>query len=49
MMSILLGDYQFALSADDTGELWLSTDSDPKNIRLIASLGKVLIDTDFYK
>ena len=44
MILILLGDYQFAISADDTGELWLSADSDPKNIKLIASLGKVIID-----
>lgn len=31
------GDYQFWIAADDAGELWLSTDEDPANARLIAS------------
>ena len=30
------GDYVFFISADQTGELWLSTDSNPANKRLIA-------------
>ncbi len=30
------GFYQFAITADDAGELWLSTDDDPVNRRLIA-------------
>lgn len=32
------GFYQFAISSDDTSELWLSTDIDPKNARLIATV-----------
>ena len=30
------GDYTFWLCTDDNGELWLSTDDDPSNVRLIA-------------
>ena len=30
------GDYTFWLCSDDNGELWLSTDDDPSNVRLIA-------------
>jgi len=30
------GDYTFWLNTDDNGELWLSTDDDPANVRLIA-------------
>ena len=30
------GDYQFWIAADDVGELWLSTDDSPANLRLIA-------------
>ena len=32
------GEYQFAISSDDDSELWLSTDEDPNNIRLIAEV-----------
>jgi hypothetical protein len=32
------GFYQFAIASDDTSELWLSTDIDPKNVRLIATV-----------
>lgn len=32
------GDYVFYLAADDTAELWLSTDSDPANLRRVASV-----------
>ena len=32
------GLYTFAVSSDDTSELWLSFDKDPHNIRLIASV-----------
>lgn len=32
------GDYQFAITSDDTSELWLSTDSNPKRSRLIAAV-----------
>ncbi len=31
------GEYTFWLSADNQGELWLSTDDDPENVRLIAN------------
>ena len=31
------GDYTFWLNTDDSGELWLSTDDDSSNIRLIAN------------
>ncbi len=31
------GSYRFWIAADDSGELWLSTDADPANKRLIAS------------
>lgn len=31
------GDYRFWIAADDSGELWLSTDDDPANAALIAS------------
>ncbi|MFM8360017.1 MAG: PA14 domain-containing protein, partial [Verrucomicrobiota bacterium] len=30
------GDYVFHLAADDQGEFWLSTDTDPANLRLLA-------------
>jgi regulation of enolase protein 1 (concanavalin A-like superfamily) len=30
------GEYTFWLTTDDQGELWLSTDDDPENIRMIA-------------
>lgn len=30
------GDYRFWMAADDTGELWLSTDDNPANVRWIA-------------
>jgi glucose/arabinose dehydrogenase len=30
------GDYRFWIAADDSGELWLSTDADPANAALIA-------------
>jgi hypothetical protein len=30
------GDYTFWLNTDDSGELWLSTDDDPANVRVIA-------------
>lgn len=36
--SLSEGFYQFAISSDDTSELWLSTDIDPKNARLIATV-----------
>ena len=32
------GKYQFAISSDDESELWLSTDKDPNNVRLIAEV-----------
>lgn len=32
------GDYTFWIATDDGGELWLSTDEDPSNTRLIASV-----------
>ena len=32
------GAYQFAIASDDTSELWLSTDGNPKNSRLIAAV-----------
>ncbi len=32
------GSYRFWIAADDSGELWLSTDADPANKRLIASV-----------
>lgn len=32
------GMYTFWLASDDTGELWLSTDSDPANVQLIANV-----------
>ncbi|EDO41378.1 predicted protein [Nematostella vectensis] len=32
------GSYQFATTSDDTSELWLSSDSDPRNARLIATV-----------
>ncbi len=32
------GDYTFWLASDDNGELWLSTDDDSSNIKLIASV-----------
>ena len=31
------GDYTFWINTDDNGELWLSTDDDSSNIRLIAN------------
>lgn len=36
--SMSAGFYQFAITSDDTSELWLSTDIDPKNARLIATV-----------
>lgn len=36
--TLLDGFYQFGISSDDTSELWLSTDIDPKNGRLIATV-----------
>ncbi|XP_048580692.1 N-acetyl-beta-glucosaminyl-glycoprotein 4-beta-N-acetylgalactosaminyltransferase 1 isoform X2 [Nematostella vectensis] len=38
------GIYVFAVSSDDYSELWLSSDSSPKNVQLIAHVGK--LDTD---
>jgi hypothetical protein len=32
------GDYTFWIAANDVGELWLSTDADPNNAKLIASV-----------
>ena len=32
------GAYRFAIASDDASELWLSTDEDPANLRLIASV-----------
>jgi hypothetical protein len=34
------GNYTFLISADDKAELWLSTDADPANKRLIASVNR---------
>ncbi|EDO40883.1 predicted protein [Nematostella vectensis] len=34
------GIYVFAVSSDDYSELWLSSDSSPKNVQLIAHVGK---------
>jgi len=33
------GDYTFWVASDNSSELWLSTDEDPKNVRMIASVG----------
>ncbi|MCK4564748.1 MAG: hypothetical protein KAU94_08750, partial [Verrucomicrobia bacterium] len=34
------GDYTFWIAADDTAELWLSTDEDPSNLRKVISLNR---------
>ena len=34
----ITGDYQFWIASDDSSELWLSTDSNPANVRKIASV-----------
>lgn len=35
------GHYSFGISSDDSSELWLSSDDDPKNSRLIAWVGNL--------
>ena len=32
------GRYRFVISSDDGSELWLSTNADPKNVRLVAQV-----------
>jgi len=33
------GDYTFWIASDDASELWLSTDADPANVKMIAGVG----------
>jgi len=41
------GDYTFWLACDNGGELWLSTDADPANVQLIASVSDWVASRDF--
>ena len=42
------GKYTFAVSSDDSSELWLSTDDSPLNVRLLAWVGNLtVLDGDF--
>ncbi|KAM9493265.1 N-acetyl-beta-glucosaminyl-glycoprotein 4-beta-N-acetylgalactosaminyltransferase 1 [Clarias gariepinus] len=34
------GDFQFAISSDDNSELWLSSDENPLNVKLLVYVGK---------
>ena len=43
------GDYTFYISTDDDGELWLSTDANPNNKRLIASVSGFTSPNEYYK
>lgn len=35
------GDFEFAVSSDDNSEFWLSTDNSPRNVQLLAWVGRV--------
>jgi hypothetical protein len=41
LLNQLLGIYRFAVSSDDNSELWISRDSSPKNVELVAYVGDV--------
>ena len=43
------GNYIFYISTDDDGELWLSTDANPDNKRLIASVSGFTSPNEYYK
>uniref|UniRef100_A0AAR2K772 Beta-1,4-N-acetylgalactosaminyltransferase n=1 Tax=Pygocentrus nattereri TaxID=42514 RepID=A0AAR2K772_PYGNA len=44
------GDFQFAIASDDNSELWLSSDENPLNARLLVYVGRVGTEhfTNFY-
>lgn len=35
--------YQFFISSEDSSDLWLSSDDDPRNTRMIAYIGEVTV------
>ena len=39
LYSCTIGQYRFAVASDDTSEVWLSTDHQPKNLKKICCVG----------